>query len=103
MKTYRLMVEKLEEKVVLFNKRRDDFRNKLSFLNERQVTGLMFMLDVGPLSTSVYARLTRSSQATALADLIALVTDSVVVRTGAGRNTRYGLNPEVTKGVEAAQ
>jgi Fic family protein len=86
---------RLEEKVVSFNRRRDALRNKLSFLNERQVTGLMYMLDVGPLSTSVYARLARSSQATALADLMALVAHSVVVREGAGRKTRYALSPDL--------
>ncbi len=89
----------LEDRVVLFNKRRDSMRNNLTFLNDRQVTGLMFMLDVGPLSTSVYARLTKSSQATALADLMSLVSHSAVVRDGAGRNTRYGLNPELAKRV----
>lgn len=94
---------RLEDRVVLFNKRRDSMRNSTTFLSHRQVTGLMFMLDVGPLSTSVYARLTRSSQATALADLWSLVTDSIVVREGAGRNTRYRLSPEVSKRVLASK
>lgn len=86
---------RLEDKVVTFNRRRDDFIRKLSFLNERQVTGLMFMVDVGPLSTSVYARLTKTSPATALADLMELVSRSVVLREGAGRNTRYNLSPDL--------
>jgi len=91
----------LEERVVLFNKRRDTMMSHLDFLNPRQVTGLMFMLDIGSLSTSVYARLTKSSQATALADLTSLVTRSVVVRDGAGRSTRYGLHPELMKAAMA--
>jgi Fic family protein len=92
---------RLEEKVIAFNKRRDAFRRDVPSLHERQVTGLMFMIDVGPRSTSLYSRLTRSSQATALSDLTDLATRSLVVRVGAGRNTRYGLNPETIEREEA--
>jgi Fic family protein len=91
----------LEERVVLFNKRRDTMMRRLDFLNPRQVTGLMFMLDIGPLSTSVYARLTQSSPATALADLTSLVNYSAAVREGAGRSTRYGLHPELRRAAMA--
>src|SRR4030042_409732 len=80
---------RLEDRVVAFNKRRDAWIKQIPALNPRQVTALMFMVDIGPLSTSVYARLTRSSQATALADLSQLLSLDVVRREGAGRNTRY--------------
>ena len=85
----------LEERVVTFNKRRDAWIRQIPALNPRQVTALMFMVDIGPLSTSVYARLTRSSQPTALADLTQLLSLEVVVRKGAGRNTRYRLHPRL--------
>jgi len=87
----------LEERVVTFSKRRDAWIRQFDLLNPRQVTALMCMLDIGPLSTSVYARLTRSSQATALADLSQLLSLDVVVRDGAGRNTRYRLHPELAR------
>ena len=87
----------LEERVVTFNKRRDAWIKRIDLLNPRQVTALMFVLDIGPLSTSVYARLTRSSQATALADLSQLLSLDVVVREGAGRNTRYRLHPRLAR------
>ena len=85
----------LEERVVMLNKRRDVWMSHLDFLNPRQVTALMFMLDIGPLSSAVYARLTRSSQATALADLSQMLSQDIVVRQGAGRNTRYRINPKL--------
>jgi Fic family protein len=88
---------RLEDRVVTFNKRRDALIKQIDSLNPRQVTGLMFMIDIGPLSTSVYARLTRSSQATALADLSQLLSLELVTRAGAGRNTRYVLHPEVAR------
>lgn len=83
----------LEEKVVSFNRRRDAWVRQVDFLNPRQVTALMFMVDIGPLSSSVYARLTKSSQATALADLSQMVDRGLAIRDGAGRNTRYRLDP----------
>lgn len=83
----------LEERVVLFNKRRDRWVHQLDFLNARQVMGLMFMLDVGPVSSTAYARMTASSQATALTDLTEMVNTKVAERLGAGRNTRYRLHP----------
>jgi Fic family protein len=87
----------LEERVITFNKRRDAWIKQIDLLNPRQVTALMFVLDIGPLSSSVYARLTRSSQATALADLSQLLSLDVVVREGAGRNTRYRLHPRLAR------
>ena len=88
---------RLEDRVVAFNKRRDAWIKQIPALNPRQVTALMFMVDIGPLSTSVYARLTSSSQATALADLSQLLSLDVVVREGAGRNTRYRLHPRLAR------
>ena len=90
----------LEERVVIFNKRRDAWVRQVAFLNSRQVTALMFMLDIGPLSSSLYARLTKSSQATALTDLSQLVEQRLAIRDGAGRSTRYKLYPEVLQSVE---
>ena len=87
----------LEERVVLFNKRRDGWITALDFLNPRQVTALMFMLDIGPLSSSLYARLTKTSQATALADLSQMVDRDLAIRQGAGRNTRYRVHPKLAR------
>ena len=87
----------LEERVVLFNRRRDRVIRQLDFLNPRQVTGLMFMLDVGPVSSTAYARMTASSQATALTDLTEMVDKTVAERVGAGRNTRYRLHPRISE------
>lgn len=84
----------LEEKAVSFSRLREDIREKMEgLLNERQVTGLMFLLDIGRITSSRYASLTECSQATAVADLNALVEDGIVIRRGAGRNTRYLINP----------
>jgi len=90
----------LEDKVVRFNKRRDYLMKGIPNLNSRQVTGLMFMLDIGPLSTSTYARLTSVSQPTALADLAQLIDWGIVAREGAGRNTRYRLHPRLVNTIE---
>jgi len=85
----------LEERVVLFNKRRDGWIRAMDFLNRRQVTALMFMLDIGALSSSLYARLTKASQATALTDLSQMVDRDLAIREGAGRNTRYRVHPRL--------
>lgn len=87
----------LEDRVVLFNKVRDRWVQQLDFLNPRQVTGLMFMLDVGPVSSTAYARMTASSQATALTDLTEMIDEQVAERVGAGRNTRYRLHPRLAE------
>lgn len=88
----------LEEKAIMFNKRRDEFVGRLGgMLNERQVMGLMFMIDIGPISTSRYARLTNSSQATALTDLSFLVDKDVAERQGASKSTRYRLHPDTLR------
>ena len=67
----------------------------MDFLNRRQVTALMFMLDIGALSSSLYARLTKASQATALTDLSQMVDRDLAIREGAGRNTRYRVHPRL--------
>ncbi len=86
----------LEERVVSFNKRRDDLvRRADRLLNTRQVTALMFMRDIGPLSSSVYARLTRSSPSSALADLTDMLNKAIVVRVGSGKGTRYRIHPRL--------
>jgi Fic family protein len=92
----------LEERVVIFNKRRDAWIRQIDFLNPRQVTALMFMLDIGPLSSTVYARLTKSSQGTALADLSQMLSQQIIVREGAGRNTRYKLDPKLLATTEGS-
>jgi len=80
----------LEEHAMRFHKRQEEIaRIGKGLLNPRQVMGLMFMMSIGPLSTAHYARLTGSSQATALADLNVLVEKEIARREGAGRNTRY--------------
>ena len=80
----------LEESAIRFHKTQDQFARSVDgVLNERQVMGLMFVTSLGPISTSHYARLTKSSQATALADMNTLVEKRLVAREGAGRSTRY--------------
>lgn len=92
----------LEEKVIRFNQRRDELIESNHDLNERQVTGLMFMFDIGPVSSSRYARLTRSSQSSAIADLTALLERGLVVRSGSGKSTRYDWEPGLRQSIEFA-
>jgi Fic family protein len=80
---------RLEERAIAFSRQRDRWVAQYGFLSTRQVTGLMFMQDIGPLSSSRYAGLTDTSQATALTDLAELLKAGLVRREGAGRNTRY--------------
>lgn len=87
---------RLEEKAVRFRRLRDEFALVMGgAVNDREVTGLMFLIDIGRLSSSRYARLTESSQATALADLNSLVEQGLVIREGAGKNTRYRLSQSI--------
>lgn len=95
---------RLEEKAVRFSQVRDDFALHVSgVLNERQITGLMFMIDIGRVSSSRFARLTSSSQATALADLNSLVEEGLAVREGAGKNTRYRLSPDILEAIRESE
>lgn len=85
--------EDLENKVVSFNRHRDDMVSAADgLLNDRQVTAVMFMIDIGALSSSTHARLTRVSQSTAQADLAGLATKDFATRSGTGKGTRYGLS-----------
>lgn len=94
----------LEEKVILFNKRRDEFiRETHDVLSPRQVTGLMFMLDVGPLSSSLYAAMTGCSGSSAFNDLSDMLSKEIVVREGGGRSTRYKPHPRLLKVVEKVE
>jgi len=93
--------DSLAKKVVLFNLRRERLAWELAGnLNERQVIGIMLMTDIGRISSSSYAPLTGSSQATALHDLNALVEMGVVIREGAGKNTRYRIAPRYMEEIE---
>lgn len=88
----------LEDHVVSFNKRRDEWSKGVGgALNSRQVTALMFMIDIGPMSSSTYARLTKSSQSSALADLADIVERGLATREGGGRSTRYRAHPRVAQ------
>lgn len=88
--------EELENKVVAFNKNRDRLIDTLhGVLNKRQVTAMMFMLDLGPISSSVYARLTETSQTSAIHDLTDLVKRDLALREGTGKRTRYKIHPGV--------
>ncbi|MDZ4278436.1 MAG: Fic family protein [Dehalococcoidia bacterium] len=85
----------LEEHAIRFRRGQDEFARRVDgVLNERQVIGLMFMAGIGAVSTSYYARLTKSSQATALSDLNVLVEKRLVDREGAGKSTRYRIHPK---------
>jgi Fic family protein len=91
----------LEEQAISF----DQMRKQLApiagaVLNQRQVNGLMFMATIRPISTSHYARLTGTSQATALSDLSELVERGLAVREGAGRSTRYTLSQSIAERIE---
>lgn len=91
----------LEEHVVSFSQYRDHLiRNANGVLNERQVTAVMFMMDIGPVSSSTYARLTKSSQSSAQSDLIGLVNKDFAERVGAGKNTRYQLSTSFRRELE---
>jgi Fic family protein len=71
-------------------------------LNERQTLVLNRLLDgfEGKMTTSKYARLTKSSQDTALRDILALVASGLLIRSSArGRSTAYAL-PEAFQGIE---
>jgi len=54
------------------------------------------MIEIGQISSSRFASLTDSSQATAIADLNSLVDEGLVIRRSAGKNIRYVLDPSNT-------
>ena len=91
----------LEEKAVWYRKLRDQYAQEMEgILNDRQVSGMLFMIGIGGISTSRFARLTESSQTTALADLNSLVKQGLAVKTGAGKNTRYRLSPTIIEAMD---
>ena len=71
-------------------------------LNSRRVIGLLYLFDIGPLSTSAYARFAGCSQQTALSDLNDLSDAGVVERLGRASATRYELTPAVKALIEGA-
>ncbi len=94
----------LKEKAVRFGRIRDGLASRMkNVLNDRQATGLMFMIDIGRISSSRYASLTESSQPTALADLNSLVDVGLAVKEGAGKNTRYRLSPEIVLEIDQVE
>ena len=89
-------VARLEEQVVDFSRRKDAWVDRVGdALNPRQAIGLMYMIDMEPLSTATYTKLTGCSQVTALADLKQMLGFGVVVKQGAGKNTRYAIAEQV--------
>ncbi len=95
---------RLEEKAVRFRKIRDGLALDMEgLLNDRQVTGLMFMIDIGKISSSRFARLTDSSQATAISDLNSLIEQGLAVREGAGKNTRYSLSWDLKEAIRKSE
>jgi len=88
--------EELEARAAVFNRQRDLLAGRArGLLTDRQVTALIFMIDIGALSSSSYARVARVSQSTAQADLAGLAGSGFAVRTGTGKSTRYSLSPEI--------
>ena len=72
-----------EDAVVSFNRRRQSFVDMAAgLINARQVLALMFTLDVGPVSSSVFAELAGYSQSSALTDLGQMVRQGLLERSG---------------------
>ncbi len=71
-----------------------------SLINDSQRKVLQKLFDAGPagfdggLSAKNYIRITRTSRATATRELAKLTELGILVRTGAGRSTRYELRLE---------
>ncbi len=89
----------LEERAIEFSRRNDEIvRDAAGILNRRQVIGQMFMLEIGPLSSSMYARLNECSQSAAVSDLGRMVEFGLAVRRGRGKSTRYAVSPRFAAG-----
>ena len=98
-----LAATRLEGRAVRFRRCLDSWTNLFrEVLNDRQALGLMYMQDVRPVSSSMYARLTGASASSAYADLTDMVKRKVAVRTGKGRNTRYALHPDLQAKLQRA-
>lgn len=92
----------LEGAVISFNRRCQQFGEfTKGLLNARQALALMFMMDVAPLSTSVFADLTGSSQSSALSDLTQMGKLGIVQRVGRGRTTRYRIGDDLRRQADA--
>jgi Fic family protein len=94
--------KRLESDLMFHNKKMDHLlvRDGGDF-NERQMLGVMFAQFVEPISSSLYARLTGSSQSSAKADLNGLIRVGALERVGNGRQTRYRTTPEWSEAVAA--
>lgn len=87
-------VGELEDRTRTLDERRHALELEYrELLNARRVTGLLYLFDIGPLSTSAYARFAGCSQQTALSDLNELSDANVVERLGRASATRYELTP----------
>jgi Fic family protein len=86
---------RLHSQVASFLRRRDELTRELDFLSPRQVMAIMFIWDIGALSSTRMAKLTKVSQPTALSDLTEMVKRGIAIREGAGPTTRYHFNPEL--------
>ena len=85
-------VGELEDRTRLLDQRRNTLeRTYAPRLNSRRIVGMLYLFDVGPLSTSAYARFAGCSQQTALSDLNDLAAAGVVERSGRASATRYAL------------
>ena len=89
----------LEDRAIEFSRRNDEIVQDASgILSRRQVIGLMYMRDVGPVSSSMYARLNKRSQSAAVSDLGRIVEFGLAVRQGRGKSTRYAIHPRFAAG-----
>ena len=88
-------VSRLGQRAEAFQARRNALERRYGpLMSERRIVGLLYVFELGELATSAYARFTRCSQPTALADLNELAEAGIVRRIGRARTTRYVLNEE---------
>ncbi|MCY4618284.1 MAG: Fic family protein [Chloroflexi bacterium] len=96
-------VRQLEARANTFQQRRLALlSNFQSAINDRRVVGLNSLQEIGQLSSSQYAKITKCARPTAFTDLNTLAEASLVVRLGRGKATRYELAPEVRVMLESA-
>ena len=89
----------LEERAIEFSRRNDEIvKDAAGNLGRRQVIGQMFMLEIGALSSSMYARLNECSPSAAVSDLGRIVETGLAVRQGRGKSTRYASHPRFVTG-----
>jgi Fic family protein len=93
----------LEAAVVNFNLFRDSVTDSLrGDLTPRQVLGFMFMMEMAPVSTSVYAKMASISTTRALADLTEMTAKGWIERKGTGRSTRYRVEANLERSIRSA-